>query len=43
MAEETEALNRLLEKRAAADSDDADRIDEKKKIPVVFLQNLPAA
>lgn len=30
LAEETEALNRLLEKRAAADSDDADRIDEKK-------------
>ena len=31
LAEETEALNRLLEKRAAADSDDADRIDEKKR------------
>jgi len=31
LAEETEALNRLLEKSAAADSDDADRIDEKKE------------
>ena len=43
MSEETEALNKLLNECATKSSNDTVRKDEKKKIPEIYLRDLPAA